>query len=77
MEQVQSSLLDKLNAPAMYLIVAFAIVMVCAMCVYFMVKSWRAGIAVGMDKAVLRRTIISSATFTLLPAFSVLLGRWL
>ena len=74
MEQVQSSLLDRLNSPAMYAVVAFAILSVCAMCVYFMVKSWRAGIAVGMDKKVLKKAIVSSATFTLLPAFSILLG---
>ena len=74
MEQVQSILLERINAPALYAIVAFVILMVCAMCVYFMVKSWRAGIAVGMDKAVLKKAVVSSATFTLLPAFSVLLG---
>jgi len=74
MEQVQVSLLGRLNAPAMYAVVAFAILCVCAMCVVFMVKSWRAGIAVGMDKRVLRKAIVSSATFTLLPAFSILLG---
>ena len=74
MEQVQSSMLERINAPALYAIVAFAILMVCAMCVYFMVKSWRAGVAVGMDKAVLKKAVVSSATFTLLPAFSVLLG---
>ena len=74
MEQVQISLLDRLNSPSMYAVVACAILSVCAMCVYFMVKSWRAGIAVGMDKAVLKKAVVSSATFTLLPAFSVLLG---
>jgi len=74
MEQVQVSLLSRLNSPAMYAVVAFAIVAVCAMCVYFMVKSWRAGLAVGMDAKVLRKAIVSSATFTLLPAFSILLG---
>ena len=68
------NLLTSLNAPAMYGIVAFAILVVCAMCVYFMVKSWRAGVMVGMDKRVLKKAIISSATFTLLPAFSILLG---
>ena len=72
MEQVQISLLDRLNSPAMYAVVACAILSVCAMCVYFMVKSWRAGVAVGMDKAVLKKAVVSSATFTLLPAFSVL-----
>ena len=74
MDIMEASLLDKLNSPAMYGIVALAIVLVAAMCVYFMVKSWRAGIQIGMDKNVLRKAIVSSATFTLLPAFSVLLG---
>ena len=74
MEMMEASLLDRLNSPAMYGIVALAIALVVAMCVYFMVKSWRAGVKVGMDRAVLRKAIVSSATFTLLPAFSVLLG---
>ena len=74
MEQTHVSLLGRLHSPVMYLIVAAAIVMVCAMCVFFMVRSWRAGVRVGMDRRVLRKAIISSATFTLLPAFSILLG---
>ncbi|MBQ7886228.1 MAG: DUF5058 family protein [Clostridia bacterium] len=74
MDVMETSLLNRLNSPAMYGIVALAIGLVVAMCIYFMIKSWRAGVAVGMDKAVLRKAIVSSATFTLLPAFSVLLG---
>ena len=67
-------LLAQLNAPVMYLIVAAAIGSVVAMCIFFMVKSWRAGLAIGMDKAVLKKAVVSSATFTVLPAFSILLG---
>ena len=74
MDTMDTSLLDRLNSPAMYGIVALAIGLVVAMCIFFMIKSWRAGVKVGMDKAVLRKAIVSSATFTLLPAFSVLLG---
>ena len=74
MDEMQTSLIHQINAPAVYGIVAVAILLVVAMCVYFMVKSWRAGVAVGMDKAVLRKAIISSATFTALPAVSILLG---
>ena len=44
------------------------------MCVVFLVKSYRAGIKIGMDKEILKKTIISSATFTLLPSISILLG---
>ncbi len=74
MDRMEAGLLSRLNSPAMYGIVACAILLVVAMCVYFMIRSWRAGLAVGMDKAVLKKAVISSATFTLLPAFSVLLG---
>ena len=74
MEAVQTNLIDKINAPVVYGIVGAAILLVAAMCIFFMVKSWRAGIAVGMDRAVLRKAIVSSATFTVLPAVSILLG---
>lgn len=67
-------LLEQLNAPILYALVGVAILLVVAMCVTFMVKSWRAGLRLGMDRAVLKKTVISSATFTLLPAFSILLG---
>ena len=39
MDKVQTNLLDQINSPALYGIVALAIAMVCAMCVHFMVKS--------------------------------------
>lgn len=67
-------LLAQLNAPGLYVLVGVAILVVVAMCVHFMVKSWRAGLRLGMDRAVLKKAVISSATFTLLPAVSILLG---
>ena len=67
-------LLSLLNGPLMYAVVALAIGGVVAMCVFFLVKSWRAGVKIGMDKAVLKRVVMSSATFTVLPAVSILLG---
>lgn len=68
------NLLEQLNAPILYALVGGAILLVVAMSVTFMVKSWRAGLRLGMDRAVLKKTVVSSATFTLLPAFSILLG---
>ena len=67
-------MLKTLNSPVLYGIVALAIASIAAMCVVFMVKSWRAGIKMGMDKAALKKAVISSATFTILPAVSILLG---
>lgn len=66
--------LSQVNSGWFYLIVALVMTYITVMCVVFLVKSYRAGIKIGMDKAVLKKTIISSATFTLLPSISILLG---
>ena len=66
--------LSQVNAGVLYLIVGIVLAFITVMCLIFLVKSYRAGIKIGMDKAVLRKTIISSATFTLLPSISILLG---
>lgn len=68
------SYLKTVNAGVFYLIVACVLTFIMAMCVVFLVKSYRAGMKIGMDKKVLKKTIISSATFTLLPSISILLG---
>lgn len=67
-------LLKQLNTVPMYLIAGVVILFILAFCGVFLVKSYRAGIAMGMDKTKLRRAITSSATFTLLPSVSILLG---
>lgn len=66
--------LSQVNAGALYLIVALVLAFITVMCLVFLVKSYRAGIKIGMDKKVLKKTILSSATFTLLPSISILLG---
>lgn len=69
-----SDYLSKVNSGWFYLIVALVLIYITIMCVIFLVKSYRAGIKIGMDKEILKKTIISSATFTLLPSISILLG---
>lgn len=66
--------LSQVNAGVLYLIVGIVLAFITVMCLIFLIKSYRAGIKIGMDKAILRKTIISSATFTLLPSISILLG---
>ena len=66
--------MSQVNAGILYLIVGVVLAFITIMCLIFLIKSYRAGIKIGMDKAVLRKTIISSATFTLLPSISILLG---
>lgn len=68
------SVLAQINSLPMYLICGVIILFVLAMSLFFMVRAWRAGIAIGMDKTKLRRAVTSSVTFTLLPSISILLG---
>lgn len=62
------------NSTPVYLIVGFVLMFVVMMCIVFMVKSYKAGLKLGMDKKVLKKAITSSATFTILPSVSILLG---
>lgn len=68
------TILSQLNSPAMYLICGGVILVVALICVLFMVRAYRAGLAIGMDATKMRRVIISSTTFTILPAVGILLG---
>ena len=69
-----SDYLTTVNSLSFYLIVAAVLVFVMTMCVIFLVKSYKAGIALGMDPKDLKKVMTSSATFTLLPSISILLG---
>lgn len=66
--------LSSVNSGWFYLIVALVLAFVVAMCFVFLIKSYKAGIEIGMDKKDLKKVITSSATFTLLPSISILLG---
>ncbi|MBR5229207.1 MAG: DUF5058 family protein [Firmicutes bacterium] len=62
------------NSGIFYLVVAAVLLFITLMCVVFLIKSFRAGLAIGMDKELLKKTMNASATFTLLPSISILLG---
>ena len=66
--------LSAVNAPVFYLVVAGVLTFITIMCVLFLVKSYKTGLQIGMDEKVLKKTIVSSAMFTLLPSISILLG---
>ncbi len=67
-------ILQQLNSPTMYLICGVIIAFVAIVCVIFMIRAWRAGIAIGMDRSKMIRTITASATFSILPSVGILLG---
>ena len=68
------NIIDLLNSWPIYLICGTIILFVMALSVFFMLRAWKAGIAIGMDRAKLRKTVISSCTFTLVPSISILVG---
>ena len=68
------NILDLLNSTPLYLICGAIILFVMAFSILFMIRAYRAGIAMGMDKTKLKRTITSSVTFSVLPSISILLG---
>ena len=67
-------IISELNSPIMYLIVGVVVAFVALVCVVFMVRAYKAGIDIGMDKYKLKQTITSSATFAILPSVGILLG---
>lgn len=66
--------LNSVNSGFFYLLVAGILGFITIMCFVFLVKSYLAGKKLGMDLKILKRTITASATFTLLPSISILLG---
>ena len=68
------NILSLLNSAPMYAICGGIIAFVAVVCAVFMVRAYRAGLAMGIDRTKLRRAITSSATFSLLPSVGILLG---
>lgn len=67
-------IIQTLSSAPMYLICGVIILFVALVCVFFLIRAYKAGIAIGMDKTKLKRTITASATFTVLPSVGILLG---
>lgn len=62
------------NNAFMYTIVAIVVCYVIAMSIRFIVLAWKRAREIGIDPAVLKRTAVSAAIFTIAPAVSILLG---
>ena len=68
------TVLEKLSSSPLFLISGGIILFVVLMSLFFLIRAYRAGIAIGIDEIKLRRAITSSATFSVLPSISILLG---
>jgi len=62
------------NDGFLYFIVAIVIVFVVIESAVFLVKAWKRGKELGLSAAIMKKTVISSAVFTIAPAVAILLG---
>jgi len=64
----------RVNHPIIFVMVGIIIAVVMAQSVFFLVKAFKRAKALGMDKRVLKKTVMSSAIFTIAPAVSIVVG---
>ena len=62
------------NSVILFVIVGLIIAVITAQAVFFLVRSYRRGVKIGMDKSVLNKTITRAAVFTIAPAVAILVG---
>lgn len=62
------------NATLLFVLAGVIILFVIAQSLFFMVRAYRRGKELGIDTAQMRRTMVSTAIFTIAPAVSILLG---
>ncbi len=62
------------NNPDLFVLVGIVIAFVLAQSLFFTVRAWRRGLALGITSDTMRRTVLSSAVFSIAPAISILLG---
>ncbi len=62
------------NSTFLYIVAVCVIAFVLAQSVFFLVRSYRRGKELGISTAKLRKTIVSTAVFTIAPAVSILIG---
>ncbi|MGN1147102.1 MAG: DUF5058 family protein [Lachnospiraceae bacterium] len=62
------------NSSFLFLLAAIVILFVIAQSVFFLIRAYRRGVAIGIDRKTLNKTILSTAIFTVAPAVSILLG---
>lgn len=62
------------NSSFLFLLAGIVVLFVLAQSVFFLVRAYRRGVLIGMEKGKLNKTILSTAIFTIAPAISILLG---
>ena len=62
------------NSPILYLLAGIIILAVLAQSVFFLIKAWKRGLQLGMDKSRLRRIAVSAGIFTIAPAVAIVIS---
>ena len=62
------------NSPILFIVAGIAVAAVLAQSVFFLRKAWKRGLAIGMDRARLRRTARTAALFTIAPAAAIVIS---
>ncbi len=62
------------NSPVLFVVAGLAVAVVLAQSVFFLLKAWRRGVAIGMDPQKLRRTARTAAVFTIAPAAAIVIS---
>ena len=63
-----------INSPILFVIVALIVAVVLAQSIFFLVKAWKRGIELGMDKKKLKRIAVTAAVFTIAPAVAIVIS---
>ena len=62
------------NSPVLFVVAGLAVAVVLAQSVYFLIKAWRRGVEIGMEKSRLKRTARTAAVFTIAPAVAIVIS---
>ena len=63
-----------INSPIIYVLVALILSVVIAQSVFFLVKAYKHGLEIGIERKMLNATIKRSALFTIAPAIAIFMG---
>lgn len=62
------------NSPVLFLLAGIIVLIVLVQSVYFLIKAWRHGVAIGMDKKKLKKIAATAAVFTIAPAVAIVIS---